>query len=486
MPALRICFVTSELAPFAKAGGLGDVSAALPRYLHGAGHDVRVFVPYYARIATPGREIFPVDFIQNVTVRLGPHTYQFSLHTTQLPNSSLWVYLVHCPPLYGRAELYTNDVDEHMRFGLLTRAAFESCQRMGFSPHVVHCNDWQTALAPLYLDTHYRWDRLFQTTRTLLTIHNIGYQGVFGAQAVEDLGLGPFAGALHQEDLRAGRVNLLKTGILYADLLNTVSPTYAREVQTSAMGAGLEGLLRQRTATFFGILNGVDYDEWSPEKDPYIPQPYSRDDLSGKAKAKEPLLERLGLRPANGAPVIGMVTRLTSQKGIDLLFDVLPWLLRRYDLRLAVLGSGEPRYEQYFGLLQQQFPGRVCFYWGYSNELAHLIEAGADMFLMPSLYEPCGLNQMYSLRYGTVPIVRNTGGLADTVQLFDPDTGRGTGIVFNDYNREGIAWALTTALALYQRPRLWRRMMLNGMAEDWSWERQGAQYVRLYERLAAQ
>lgn len=279
MPALRICFVTSELAPFAKAGGLGDVSAALPRYLHGAGHDVRVFVPYYARIATPGREIFPVDFIQNVTVRLGPHTYQFSLHTTQLPNSSLWVYLVHCPPLYGRAELYTNDVDEHMRFGLLTRAAFESCQRMGFSPHVVHCNDWQTALAPLYLDTHYRWDRLFQTTRTLLTIHNIGYQGVFGAQAVEDLGLGPFAGALHQEDLRAGRVNLLKTGILYADLLNTVSPTYAREVQTSAMGAGLEGLLRQRTATFFGILNGVDYDEWSPEKDPYIPQPYSRDDL---------------------------------------------------------------------------------------------------------------------------------------------------------------------------------------------------------------
>jgi starch synthase len=482
---MRICFVSSELAPFAKAGGLGDVSAALPRYLRGAGHDVRVFVPYYARIGTPGQQVLAVDFIQQVPVQLGPHGYHFSLYTTQLPNSDLWAYFVHCPPLYGRPELYTSDVDEHLRFGLLTRAAFEACQRMGFSPHVVHCNDWQTALAPLYLDAHYRWDRLFAATRTLLTIHNIGYQGVFGAGAVNDLGLGPFAALLHQEDLRSGRVNLLKTGLLHATALNTVSPTYAREIQSGPAGAGLEGLLRQRSSTFVGILNGVDYDEWSPEKDPYIPHRFSSADLSGKALAKQALLATLGLRPAADAPVIGIISRLTVQKGLDLLFDVLPWLLQRYDLRIAVLGSGEPRYEQFFGLLQQQHPGRVCYYWGYSNELAHLIEAGADMFLMPSLYEPCGLSQMYSLRYGTVPIVRNTGGLADTVRLFDPKTGSGTGIVFNDYNREGIAWALTTALALYQRPRLWRQMMLNGMAEDFSWERQGAQYVRLYEMLVS-
>jgi starch synthase len=482
---MRICFVSSELAPFAKAGGLGDVSAALPRYLRGAGHDVRVFIPFYARVANPAREIIPVDFCQNIQVRLGPHTYSFSLFTTLLPNSALWVYLVQCAPLYARAELYTSDPDEQMRFALLTRAAFESCQRMGFSPEVFHCNDWQTAIAPLYLDKLYRWDRLFRTTRTLLTIHNIGYQGVFPARAVDDIGMSPFASSFPQEDLRAGHVNLLKTGLLHANALNTVSPTYARETQTSAIGAGLEGLLRQRSGSFFGILNGVDYDEWSPEKDAYIPQPYSRDDLSGKAAAKQSLMTSLGLKPGKNVPVIGLITRLTGQKGLDLLFDVLPWILQRYDLRIAVLGSGEPRYEQFFGMLQQQFPQRVCFFWGYSNELAHLIEAGADMFLMPSLYEPCGLNQMYSLRYGTVPIVRRTGGLADTVSLYDPETGKGNGIVFNDYNREGIAWALTTALALYQRPRIWRQIMLNGMAEDFSWERQGAEYVKLYERLVA-
>jgi len=481
---MRICFVSSELAPFAKAGGLGDVSAALPRYLHGAGHDVRLFIPFYARIATPGRDIMAVDFVQNVTVKLGPHTYQYSLFTTQLPNSSLWVYLVHCAPLYSRPELYTSDVDEHMRFGLLTRAALESCQRMGFSPHIFHCNDWQTAIGPLYLDALYRWDKLFASTRTLLTIHNIGYQGVFPASGINDLGLSAYAQSFHQEDLRAGRVNLLKTGILHADALNTVSPTYAREVQMTSMGAGLEGWLRLRSGSFVGILNGVDYDEWSPEKDAYTKHKFSREDLAGKALVKEELLAALKLKPTKSAPLLGIISRLTGQKGLDLLFDVLPWLLQRYDMRLAVLGSGEARYEQYFGTLQQQYPGRVCFYWGYSNELAHLIEAGADMFVMPSLYEPCGLNQMYSLRYGTVPIVRNTGGLADTVELYDPETGKGTGIVFDDYNREGIAWALTTALTLYQRPRHWRQMMLNGMAKDYSWDRQGAQYVKLYQRLA--
>jgi len=250
---MRICFVSSELAPFAKAGGLGDVSAALPRYLHGAGHDVRLFIPFYARIATPGRDIMAVDFIQNVTVKLGPHTYQYSLFTTQLPNSSLWVYLVHCAPLYSRPELYTSDVDEHMRFGLLTRAALESCQRMGFSPHIFHCNDWQTAIGPLYLDALYRWDKLFASTRTLLTIHNIGYQGVFPASGINDLGLSAYAQSFHQEDLRAGRVNLLKTGILHADALNTVSPTYAREVQMTSMGAGLEGWLRLRSGSFVGV-----------------------------------------------------------------------------------------------------------------------------------------------------------------------------------------------------------------------------------------
>jgi starch synthase len=317
-----------------------------------------------------------------------------------------------------------------------------------------------------------------------MTIHNIGYQGVVGAVAGGELLAGAGIELLHQEELRAGRINMLRHGLLYADLLTTVSPSYAREIQTAEYGMGLEDTLRARSDSLLGILNGVDYEEWDPRVDRWLPRHFGAAQLGVKAGLKQEFLARLGLAAAERRPLIGMVSRLATQKGFDLLITALPKLLATRDFNLAVLGTGEPQYEAFFTALEQQHPGRVHFKRGYSDELAHWIEAASDMFLMPSHYEPCGLNQMYSLRYGTVPIVRRTGGLADSVQHFDVATGLGTGIVFNDYNDIAVSWAIGHALDLYQQKGAWRRLVQNGMAQDFSWNRQVQRYVEAYERLA--
>lgn len=483
MDRLRICFVSSEYAPLAKTGGLADVSAALTRYLHGAGHDVRVFLPLYRRVDDGKRRLEAVDHLQEIPVEIGARTHRFSIYRTTAPGSDLPIHLVHSPALYGREEIYTQQEDEHVRFLLLSHAALLTCQRLGFAPEIIHCNDWQTGMVPLFLRTHYAWDRLFAGTRTVLTIHNIGYQGIFGPHIVPDLRLGESSHLLHQADLQKGQVGFLKTGLLYADGLTTVSPTYAREIQSEEHGMGMEEILRARSERLVGILNGVDYAEWDPTLDPLIPHRYSVDDLSGKGRNREALLRGVGLPGSPVAPVVGMVTRLTAQKGLELVEKVLPEVLRERDLRLVVLGSGEQRFEEFFRKMRRTFPGKVHFHNGFSNELAHLIEAGADAFLMPSQYEPCGLNQMYSLRYGTIPIVRKTGGLADTVDLYDPETGEGTGIVFEHYTSAGLRWAILATLDLYKNRKVWEKMVRSGMARDFSWEKQGAVYVDLYRRL---
>ncbi len=480
---MNLVFLTSEAAPFAKTGGLADVLAALPRHLHGAGHDVKVFLPFYGSIDTRKLELEPLPGLRDIDIHLGSHRYQVSIVAATAPGNPLPYYLVHCPVLYHRASIYTTDPDEHLRFLVLCHAALAACQRLAFAPDVIHCNDWQTGLVPLSLRTVYAWDRLFERTRTLLTIHNLNYQGSFGAHVVPDTGIGGTPHLFHQDQLRAGRVNFLLHGILYADGISTVSPTYAREIQGEALGAGLDGYLRARSSTVVGILNGVDYDEWSPERDRHIPHRFSAEDLSGKEGDKAALLGSLGLPHVAGVPVIGIVSRLAGQKGFALLGDVLPDLLRRHGFQLAVLGSGEGRFEEMFGQLQRAFPRQVCFYRGFSNQLAHLIEAGSDMFLMPSIYEPCGLNQMYSLRYGTVPIVYRTGGLADTVVQWNPSTGEGTGVLFDHHDEAGLRWAIEAALALYRDRAAWRRMMLNGMAENFSWDAQTKLYEELYSRL---
>lgn len=480
---LKICLATSELTPLAKTGGLADVSSSLSIYLHRAGHDLRLLMPLYSAIDTTGLDIVPVDYLQQIPIRIGSRDGHFSIDTTMLPGTDLPVYLLRCPELYSRRSIYTQAEDEHRRFILLSRAAIEMCQRMGFAADIFHCHDWHTSLIPLYLKTVYAWDRLFTTTRSVLTIHNIGYQGIFNASTIDDVGLAGAEHELHQDDLRQGRINYLKTGLLHAHFVTTVSPTYAREIQSDEYGMGLQDLLRSRNDTLFGILNGVDYTEWNPEADALLPQKYSREDLSGKAVCKLELMKDLELGGGASRPLIGIVTRLTGQKGIDLIQKVLPPLLGRRDFAVAVLGSGEARYERFFTWLQQNFRDRVCFYRGYNNKLAHWIEAGSDMFLMPSRYEPCGLNQMYSLKYGTVPIVRATGGLADTVQLVDPDTGIGTGIVFRDYNEMALDWGINAALDLYADKPIWRKVIRNGMAKDFSWEHQGGLYVKLFRRL---
>jgi starch synthase len=483
---MRVVHVTSEVTPFAKTGGLGDVCAALPAQLHELGVEQRVFVPFYGTIDRRQSYFVPVDFLRNMRVHTGPHDYVCNVYTTRLPGSELWIYLIDCPVLYNRPSLYTEDVDEHLRFAVLSQAALQCCQRMGFAPDIVHCHDWQTALMPLYLKTLFAWDGLFARSRSLLSIHNLAFQGWFGAEAVTDVGLADYASQVYLEDLANGVFSFLKTGILHASAIGTVSPTYAREIQTPEYGEGLDTLLRARHMTFFGILNGIDEEAWNPQTDAFIPHHYSRSDLGPKRDNKHHLLAALGIagEDDDDTPVLGMVSRLTSQKGQELLFDALPWVLERHRLKVAVLGSGEQRLEEFFASLQSRYPDRVCFYRGYNEELAHLIEAGADMFMMPSRYEPCGLNQMYSLAYGTVPIVRRTGGLADTVRQYDTTTGTGNGILFDYYDAAGVVWALERALSLYHQPEHWRRMIDNGMQEDFSWPSRARDYLQVYELLS--
>ena len=474
---MKLLFVASELAPFAKTGGLGDVVAALPKALARRGHDVRIVVPLYDTAKLDG---LTLTAVADLAIALGPHRYQVQVLAV---GGGPTIYFLRCPALYARDRLYTNDADEHRRFLLLSYAALELCARLDFAPDVVHCHDWQAALIPLLLKTSYARDRYVGGARSLLTIHNLNYQGGFPDTIGPDTNLTHVAHLFHQELLRAGRVNFLLQGILYADGVSTVSPTYAQEIQTPAHGAGLDGFLRARSSTVVGILNGVDYDEWSPERDRHLPARYSASDRRGKELCKQALLESLGLPYVPGVPVVGIVSRLVGQKGFDLVGQVAPALLTRLGFQLVVLGSGEPGLEEMFTRLQRAFPRQVCFYQGFHNPLAHRIEAGADLFLMPSRYEPCGLNQMYSLRYGTPPIVHKTGGLADTVRPWHSQTRTGTGFVFEHPDAAGLRWALQAALATYRDAPAWSRLVDNGMAVDFSWERQTRRYEFVYDKL---
>ncbi len=483
MNPLRICFVSSEVAPLAKTGGLADVSAALPGYLAAAGHDVRVFMPMYDSIDRSGLDLKPVRGLTDLQVDLAGRQAACSVFETTIGPDGPPLYLLNCPVYYHRKALYGSDPDEHQRFAMLCRATLTSCQRLQWRPDILHSNDWHAALIPLYLRTLYARDQLFSDTRTVLTIHNIAYQGVFDAGIVDDLGIAGHEKMFHRNDLAAGRVNFLKTGILYADTVTTVSETYAREIQTAEYGMGMEDVLKERGGSVTGILNGVDYSIWSPENDSSIPRNYSADDLAGKEVNRDELLKELGLAADPEGPVLGIVSRLVTQKGIDLMFQVLPEILAGNDVRLVVLGSGAEEYESFFAGLQDDFPGKACFHQGFDAGLAHRIEAGSDIFLMPSRFEPCGLNQMYSMRYGTVPVVRKTGGLADTVQLWNPMDGSGTGFVFTNYDAPGFRWAIQAALEAFRDAAGWRRLMQNGMAQDYSWENQGRHYLNLYSRL---
>ncbi len=480
---MSILKLASEVAPFAKTGGLADVAGGLTRDLYRRGCDVRLWMPLYRRVREGDMPIELDSELGTVAFELGGRTWNFSIFRAALPKSEARIYLADCPELFDREDIYGGDRDEPLRFAAFSRCALEACERMSFYPDVIHCNDWHTSLVPLYFEAEYRVRRKWRGTRTVLTIHNIGYQGEYSSNHLDELGLGEHQGLLHQGDLQRGRINFLKTGVIYANALTTVSETYAREIQTPEYGMGLDDLLRSRADALIGIVNGVDYSEWDPRIDGLIHTNYSLDDLSGKQACKEDLLGSGGLKSEPAVPLFGIVSRLTAQKGFELLGQALSRLLDERELQLAVLGSGEAQYELFFQGLRNQYPEKVVFYAGYNNELAHQIEAGSDLFLMPSRYEPCGLNQMYSLRYGTPPIVRKTGGLADTVQPFDPRRGMGTGFVFEEFSADALYGSMEQALDVYADEDAWAKLVRNGMEADWSWDRQGARYLELYEGL---
>lgn len=475
---MRVLFVASEVAPFAKTGGLADVAGALPRALADRGHDVRIVMPAYDVVRENGFEPQPVE-PGLVGFDLGPKAVAADI--TRLHLGPVPVSLVDVPRLYRRGALYTDTADEAFRFAVLCRTALELCSRWQWAPEVVHCNDWQTALIPLYLRTLFAGDPLLADARTVLTVHNLAYQGTFPAEVVPELGLDPFRPLLHGEHLAEGWIGLLETGLLYGDAITTVSPTYAREIMTAEHGFGLDELLRQRGVV--GILNGIDTEVWNPATDRHLRYRYSARNLWRKEWNKGHLLGSLELEYREGIPAFGIVSRLVEQKGIHLLPGPLAEILQGSEAAFVALGTGDSRLEAGLRELEARFPDRVRFVAAYDEMLSHRIEGSVDVFLMPSQFEPSGLNQMYSLAYGTPPLVRKTGGLADTVQHWDPTGRSGTGFVFEHFDEGGVRWGLDEALTALKDRKSWKQLQLNGMAVDHSWNRSAAEYERLYRSL---
>ena len=473
---MRILFAASEGLPFSKTGGLADVVEALPKALVAQGHEVAVVLPRYRATKTTA------VVVPSLTVPLsGRLRFPAILDGTQL--SGVRYFFVDDPAYFDREGLYGNSAgdfpDNAERYSEFCRAAIEVVKHV-WPADVIHCHDWQTALVPVLLRASYADDPVVKDLPVVFTIHNMGYHGLFGADVLDRAGIP--ASVYHPAGIEFfGKVNFLKAGLVYSDYLTTVSRRYAQEIQTSEYGYGLDGVLRNRTDRLVGILNGVDYSAWNPEKDKLIPVKYSAKDLSGKHVCKQMLLETFGIAPEYASrPLIGIVSRFADQKGFDLIAEKAYELMKE-ELALVVLGTGDKKYEQLFTALASAFPGRVGVKIEYSNEIAHKIEAGADMFLMPSRYEPSGLNQMYSLKYGTVPIVRATGGLDDSVESFDLEHGTGTGFKFSEYSGNAMMYAIRQALHHCNDERIWRRIQLNGMAKDFSWKGPAAEYAKVYE-----
>ncbi|HEY3247928.1 MAG TPA: glycogen synthase GlgA [bacterium] len=473
---MRVLFCTSEAVPFAKTGGLADVSGALPPALAAAGCDVRVVLPRYGSV--PLSDLRRAGSVEG---QVAGTPLSGTMYEGRLPAGDVPVWLVDRPDYFDRPALYGEEgrdyPDNLARFTFFTRAVLAWAAAQAWQPDVIHCHDWQAALIPAIIAAGQA-----APAATVLTIHNLAYQGLFPAAEFPVTGLPPSLFTMTGMEFW-GQVNVLKGGLVFATLLSTVSETYAKEIQTPEYGAGLDGVLRDRRADLFGILNGVDYRAWDPAVDPLIPARYSTADLRGKADCKRALQEEFGLRADPRAPVIGMVTRLVDQKGLDLVAAAIDEFLAA-GAQFVLLGTGEPVYHQRFADFAASHQDQVGVRLGFDNRLAHWIEAGADMFLMPSRYEPSGLNQLYSLRYGTVPVVRRTGGLADSIIDATPAAladGTANGFVFDDATPAALLAAVRRALAAFADPAVWARIVGAGMRADFSWAKAAAQYRRLYE-----
>ena len=466
--------------PFSKTGGLADVVGALPRAVADLGHQVSVYLPRYRQT----RLTDPQTVVRSITVPFDDR-YRFCSVVNAGNHSGIRFYFIDYPPFFDRDALYGNPSgdypDNAERFALFSRAVLEASKVLGV-PDVFHCHDWQSALVPVMLRTLYAEDPAFRDVATVFTIHNIGYQGLFPPDILPLLML-PWDLFTMTKLEFFGNVNFLKGALVFSDFITTVSRKYSQEIQTTEYGFGLEGVLRDRAATVTGILNGVDYDEWSPQTDKFIAAKYSPQDLTGKVKCKQDLLAAFGVTNADlRLPVIGIVSRFAAQKGFDLIAQIMDRLARE-DMIIVALGTGDKEYEEMFRRMNKQFPQKIAVKVAYDNAIAHKIEAGADMFLMPSRYEPCGLNQIYSLKYGTVPIVRATGGLDDTIEPWDARSGKGTGFKFTEYNGESLLLTIKQALQAYRDQSSWQVLMRNGMNKDFSWNFSAKEYIRIYERV---
>jgi starch synthase len=489
---MKVAFVSSEVVPFAKTGGLADVAGALPKALEKLDCEVKVFMPKYYSVDETKFGLHYCWDIGEMPIRVNGHVRSVHLHKAKLPDkssptgeSNVEINFIDCPHYFDRGHLYTNDPDEDERFILFCKGVIESLQRLQWIPDVIHCNDWQTGLIPLLIKDNYSWDKLFAKTATLYSIHNVEYQGRFPRETMikAELSGDLFypGGPVEFED----NVSFMKTGLSFSDIISTVSKTYANEILTPEYGAGMDPTLRQRKDDLYGIINGIDYTTWNPENDSLIPYHYSVNDLSGKLNNKKYLLEHLHLVFDEEVPVIGIISRMVHQKGFDIFAEAVSDLME-LKAQWVILGNGEEHFENFFRALSDALPNKVFTYIGFNNELSHLIEAGSDIFIMPSRYEPCGLNQIYSLRYGTVPVVRKTGGLADSVQdwheflSYGMDTGNG--FSFNDYSSYALSTSVKRAVDLFGDKKTWAKIQKNGMDKDFSWENSANQYVALYRK----
>jgi starch synthase len=479
MSKLKILFVSSEVTPLAKTGGLADVSAALPQSLVEMGHDVKVVMPLYRKVAQGDFQLEQSDVTYEVPLQGRQSTG--NVFCTKL-GAQLPVYFVENSEFFDREALYGTPKgdypDNAERFIFFSRAALELSRGIDFQPDIVHCNDWQTGLIPVYLKTLYKGDPHFAQARTVFTVHNLAYQGVFPK---ETMGLSGLPESLFSIDGLEfyGRMNFMKGGIFFSDVVTTVSRKYSQEIQTPEFGHGLEGVLRNRQSELFGVLNGVDYQEWSPESDPHLAAPYDVQNLAGKKECKKDVLRLFQLAEGKRTPLIGMISRLAGQKGFDILLEALDDIFR-LDVQFILLGTGDEVYEKEFEKMASKHKKKMSVKIAFDNALAHKIEAGADMFLMPSRYEPCGLNQMYSLKYGTIPIVRATGGLDDTILDFDVNSLKGNGFKFEDYSAAALVETVRRALKVYQDKAMWLQLKKNAMSEDFSWEQFAEKYTQLY------
>jgi len=484
---MKVVYLSSEVVPFAKTGGLADIAGAIPKSMQELGIEIVVLMPLYGIIKESQYPLTKTNI--QFEVKIGDKLKSGCVYKGFLPNTQVPIYFLDNEQYYGRKGIYnypgtTKDFEDNSeRFIFFAQGALEVIEKLKLYPDIVHCNDWQTGLVPIYIKTKYAGKEYFKNTKTVMTIHNIAYQGIFLHGDMNLTGLDWSFFNWKQLEFY-GKLNFLKGGIVFSDLITTVSKTYAKEIQTPEYGAGLDGVLKERANDLYGIINGIDYSIWNPETDKYIITNYGIKNLKGKQLCKRALQRKYNL-PERDFPIIGMITRLTDQKGLDLVTNKFQDLMKT-DFQFVLLGTGEQRYHELFQGYAKTFPQKVAVKLTFDEQSAHEIEAGSDMFLMPSRFEPCGLNQLYSLKYGTIPIVRNTGGLADTIsdiRSCPVSNGKANGFTFKEYNSDLLFATIIRAMGFFKNKDQWINLVKNGMAQDWSWERSAKEYIELYKML---